>query len=85
MYLFIFREVGKEAERQGEKHWSVVSHMPPVGYLALNPGMCPDQELNHRPFRLWDDAKSTEPHQAGPVILVLKSTLSVFLGLEFAQ
>ena len=34
-----------------EKHQSVVaSHMAPTGDLAHNPGMCPDWELNQRPF-----------------------------------
>ena len=40
--LFIFREKGREGEREGEKHHCVVaSHMPPTGDLALNLGMCP--------------------------------------------
>ena len=39
-YLFIFRERGREIEREGEKHQCVVaSHMPPTGDLAHNPGM----------------------------------------------
>ena len=42
-YLFIFRERGREGERQGEKHQCVVaSPTPPTGDLAHNPGMCPD-------------------------------------------
>ena len=50
-YLLIFRERGKEGEREGEKHQSVVaSSAPPTGDLARNPGMCPDWELNRRPF-----------------------------------
>ena len=41
------RERGREGEREAEKHQCVVvSHMPPTGDLALNPGMCPDWELN---------------------------------------
>ena len=33
--LFIFRENGKEGEKEGEKHQCVVaSHMPPTGDLA---------------------------------------------------
>ena len=47
-YLFIFRERGKEGEREGEKHQCVVaSHASPTGDLADNPGMCPDWESNH--------------------------------------
>ena len=43
IYLFIFRERGREGEREGEKHQCVVaSHVAPTGDLACNPGMCPD-------------------------------------------
>ena len=46
-YLFIFRERGREGERDGEKHQCVVhSRAPPTGDLACNPGMCPDWESN---------------------------------------
>ena len=48
-YLFIFRERGREGEREGEKekHQCVVAfHMPHNGDLAYNPGMCPDWESN---------------------------------------
>ena len=45
----IFRQRGRVGER--EKHQCVVaSHMFLNGYLAHNPGMCPDWELNRRPF-----------------------------------
>ena len=53
--LFIFRERGREEEREGEKHQCVVATwVPPTGDLACNPGMCPDWEsicnpLVHRP------------------------------------
>ena len=41
IYLFIFRERGREGEIR--KHQCVVaSHTPPTGDLARNPGMCPD-------------------------------------------
>ena len=47
IYLFIFRERGREGGREGEKHQCVVaSHTPPTGDLARNPGMCPDWDLN---------------------------------------
>ena len=50
IYLFIFRERGKEEER--EKHQCVVAtHMPPTGDLACNPDMCPDWESN--PSTRW--------------------------------
>ena len=49
--LFIFRERGREGEREGEKHQCVVaSCMPPIGDLACDPGMCPDWELNRDPL-----------------------------------
>ena len=45
--MFIFREMGKEGEREGEKYQCVAaSHMPPTEDLAHNPGMCPDWESN---------------------------------------
>ena len=65
-YLFIFRQRGKEGEREGEKHQCVVaSCVPPTGDLAHNPGMCPDWELNWRLFGLLAGTQSTEPHQSG--------------------
>ena len=46
---FIFRQKGKEGER--EKHQCVVaSRMLPIGNLACNPGMCPVWELNWQPL-----------------------------------
>ena len=50
-YLFIFRERGKEEEREGEKHQCMVaSHKFLTGDLACNPGMYPVWELNWLPF-----------------------------------
>ena len=43
IYLFIFRERGREGRREGEKHQYVVaSRMSLTGDLASNTGMCPD-------------------------------------------
>ena len=43
IYSFIFRERGREGEREEEKHQCLVaSCIPPTGDLACNPGMCPD-------------------------------------------
>ena len=65
-YLFIFRESGREGEREGEKHQCVVaSHAPPSGDLARNPGMCPDWEWTWQPFGSQAHAQSTELHQPG--------------------
>ena len=69
VHLFIFRERGKEGEREGEKHQRVVaSHAPPAWDLACNPGMCPDWELNPPPFGLQAGTQPTEPHQAGRLL-----------------
>ena len=65
-YLFIFRERGKEGEREAEKHQCVVaSPAPPTEDLTCNPDMCPDWESNWRPIGLQVNAQSTEPHQPG--------------------
>ena len=54
-YLFVFRQRGRE----GEKHQRVfASRAAPTGDLACKPGMCPDWELNWRPFGLQ---ASTQP------------------------
>ena len=58
--------MGREEEREGEKHQCVVaSHVPPTGDLARNPGMCPDWESNRQPFGLQASTQSTEPYQPG--------------------
>ena len=41
------------------------SHSAPPGDLACNPGMCPDWESNWRQFGLQASTQSTEPHQPG--------------------
>ena len=65
LFIFIFRE-GRKGEREGGKHQCVVvSHTPPTGDLACNPGMCPDWESNQGPFGLQAGTQSIEPHQPG--------------------
>ena len=64
--LFIFRERGREGEREGKKHQCVVaSCAPSTGDQACNTGMCPDWESNWWPFGLQAGPQSTEPHQPG--------------------
>ena len=64
--LFIFRERGRQGEREREKHQCVVaSRAPPTGDLAHNGGMCPDQESNWWPFGSQASTQSTEPHWPG--------------------
>ena len=48
-----------------ELRGTVASHTPPTGDLARNPGMCPDQEWNQRPFGSQAGTQSTESHQPG--------------------
>ena len=76
MTLFIFREKGREGERERninvqEELRLVASCTPPTGDLARNPGMCPDQKSDQQPFGLWDDAQPTEPHQSGLTVYSL--------------
>ena len=81
-YLLIFRKKGREGEREGEKHQCVVaSHSPPSGDLACNPGMCPDWELNGRPFGSQTGTQSTEPHQPG-LEVVFKQGCPAGFGLH---
>ena len=64
--LFIFRETGKEREKEGKENQHVVaSHMPPAGDLACNPGMCPKWESKTWPLGSQAGPQSTEPHQPG--------------------
>ena len=62
-FFNLFLERG---EREGEKHRCMVASLaPPIRDLDHNPGMCPDWELNWRPFGSQACAQSTEPHQPG--------------------
>ena len=71
--LFIFRERGKEGEKEGEKNQCVVaSCKTPTGDLACNPGLWPDWESNQQPFGSQVGTQSPEPHQ--PAQHVFKSS-----------
>ena len=73
-YLFIFRQRGREGEREGEKSQCVVaSHAPPTGDLAFNPGICPHWESNWQPFGSQACAHSTEPHLPGQKTSIFKA------------
>ena len=76
-FIYLFLERGREGQREGEKHQSVVaSHTPPTRDVAYNSGMCPDWESNWRPFGLQ---VSTEPHQPGHKMEILILTTSNFI------
>ena len=63
----------------------VASHVPP-GDLAHNPGMCPDWELNQRPFGLQAGTQPTEPHQPGQGCIFLDRVSEVLLEKDlFSQ
>ena len=50
-YLFIFRQRGREGEREGMKHQCVVAlSVPPLGDLGPNPGICPHWESTSDPL-----------------------------------
>ena len=70
---FIFREWGREGEREGEKHQCMVaSCTPSTGDLTRNPGMCPDGELNLQPFASQACAQSTKLYQPGQISVFWK-------------
>ena len=52
--IYLFLERGEGREKEGEKHQCVLASqvVAPTRDLACNPGMCPDWELNRRPFGL---------------------------------
>ena len=71
--ILLFLDRKGEGEREGEKHQYVVaSCVAPTGDLACNPGMCPDWDLNQRPFALQAGTQSTEPHQPGSLYIFFK-------------
>ena len=78
--LIYFQTEGKGGRKKGQKHQCVVaSHVPPIGDLACNPGMCSDWEQNQQPVGSQASTQSTDPHQPG-LILYFKY-LQVFLFL----
>ena len=49
-YLFVFRERGRDGEREGEKHQCERE----TSIICLLYGPCPDWELNQPPLTLRD-------------------------------
>ena len=78
--LLIFRQ-----RKRGKHQCVVASHVPPIEDLAPNPGMCPDWELNGRPFGLQASAQSAEPHQPGLIHLFFNRPLigNIFFKMEY--
>ena len=66
-YLFIFRERGREGERERNINVWLPLVLPRTGDLARNPGMCPDWESNWWPFGSQAHTQSTELYQPGPI------------------
>ena len=67
-YLFIFRERGREGEREKHrraKHEWAESRTPTSGVSACNPGMCRDWESNQQHFSAQASTQSTEPYRPG--------------------
>ena len=70
----MFRERGKEGEREGEKHQCVVAFcMPPTGDVASNPGVCPRLGIELATLLFTCQHSATEPHLPGPILLTEKS------------
>ena len=87
-YLFIFRQRGTEgeSERNANVWLPLACPTPTPGSLARNLGMCPDWELNQRPFGSQASAQSTKPHQLGlNFIFQLQFTFSVILYPSVVQ
>ena len=67
LYRVIFRERGREGEREAEKHQCVVApRTPQTVDLPCNPGVCPDWELIQQLFSLQNNTQPTKPHQSEP-------------------
>ena len=66
VFFFLERGQGKEGGR-GTSVSGCLLHAP-TGDLACNPGMCPDWQLNQRPFGSQAGTQFTEPHQPGLLV-----------------
>ena len=68
LFIYFQRKEKGGRKRGGETSMcGFLSCTPPTGDLAGNPGMCPDWELNWRPFGLQTGTQSTESHQSGQI------------------
>ena len=84
--LIDFRERGREGERErkkidvGEKHDQLPLICALMGDGTCNLGMCPDWELNPRPYSLLDVAPASQPQRPG-----LMSTVAYLISTSTAS
>ena len=81
--ILLLLDRGKGREERG-KETSMCGC--PIEDLAHNPGMCPDWELNQRPFGLQACTQSTEPHQPGVtfgILIMMCLGLVLFVSILF--
>ena len=82
-YLFIFRERGREGEREGEKHpWVVASCTPPARDLARNSGMCLDWKSNQQHFGSQAGTQKNVKTLVNKKKICLKTTSSKYMSLK---
>ena len=77
-YLFIFRGEGTGKERERNINVWLPLVCPPLGDLACHLGVCLAWESRERPLASQACAQSTEPHQPGPIINLLRKCQTVF-------
>ena len=64
-YLFIFRQRGREGERDRNINVWLSLLLPPLGTWPATQACALDWKLNRRPFGSQAGTQSTEPHQPG--------------------
>ena len=64
-FYLLFLEIGERREKGRETSMCGCLSNAPYWDLVRNPGMCPDWELNWRPFVSQASTQSIEPHQPG--------------------
>ena len=80
--LFIFRERGKEGEREGEKHQLVASQMHPGTEPATQ--ACALTGNQHGDLLVCETTlQSTEPHQSGLACIIFETKTSTWSHCSF--
>ena len=77
-YLFLEREEGREKEKARNINVWLPLACPPLGSWPTT-GMCPDWELNQRPFGSQASAQSTEPYQPGLFLIFWGTSILFFI------